>query len=68
MVRQRLLEEHRKKREEKNRIAMARSQAPVKKKVGKPVMWRSRPVDTKAAEVALEDNDSEVDDAEFFTL
>ena len=35
--------------------------------VGKPVMWRSRPIDKKKAEVTTEADDGDMDDSEFFS-
>mmetsp|Transcript_165 Transcript_165/g.437 ORF Transcript_165/g.437 Transcript_165/m.437 type:complete len:548 (-) Transcript_165:797-2440(-) len=66
-ARQKLLDEQRLQREERSQKALARSQAPVKKKVGKPVMWRSRPIDKKKAEVTTEADDGDMDDSEFFS-
>lgn len=66
-ARQKLLDEQRLQREERSQKALARSQAPVKKKVGKPVMWRSRPIDKKKVEVAAEADDGDMDDSEFFS-
>jgi hypothetical protein len=64
-ARQHLLEKERVKREKRSAKALARSQAPVKRLVGKPVMWRSRPIDRKKAEVVDNGNDDD-DDSEFF--
>ena len=59
-------EELRKTRAERSQLALTRSQAPVKKRVGKPVMWRSRPIDHKKHE-ATEKVETEADEfAEFF--
>eukprot|EP01006_Ploeotia_vitrea_P054969 TRINITY_DN67944_c0_g2_i1.p1 TRINITY_DN67944_c0_g2~~TRINITY_DN67944_c0_g2_i1.p1 ORF type:complete len:547 (-),score=95.14 TRINITY_DN67944_c0_g2_i1:118-1758(-) len=65
-ARQKLLDEQRASREFRSQKALARSQAPVIKKVGKPVMWRSRPIDKRKMEVVTDDNDGEFDDSEFF--
>ena len=60
------LEKEREKAEARSQKAMARSQAPVKKRVGKPVMWRSRPLDQKKQEVANDDDANATQDADFF--
>jgi len=64
--RQRLLDEHTRKREQRSKKAVDRAKEPVRKKVGKPVMWRSRPVDTRRQEEVDEAADSDADEAEFF--
>eukprot|EP00670_Eutreptiella_braarudii_P001998 CAMPEP_0174293706 /NCGR_PEP_ID=MMETSP0809-20121228/39456_1 /TAXON_ID=73025 ORGANISM="Eutreptiella gymnastica-like, Strain CCMP1594" /NCGR_SAMPLE_ID=MMETSP0809 /ASSEMBLY_ACC=CAM_ASM_000658 /LENGTH=544 /DNA_ID=CAMNT_0015394691 /DNA_START=85 /DNA_END=1719 /DNA_ORIENTATION=- len=66
-ARQKLLDEQRLLREERSQKALARSQAPVKKKVGKPVMWRSRPIDKKRTVVTDVADDGDMDDSEFFS-
>eukprot|EP00992_Anisonema_acinus_P011007 TRINITY_DN7056_c0_g1_i1.p1 TRINITY_DN7056_c0_g1~~TRINITY_DN7056_c0_g1_i1.p1 ORF type:complete len:544 (+),score=271.95 TRINITY_DN7056_c0_g1_i1:130-1761(+) len=66
-TRQKHLDEQKLSREERSQKALARSQAPVKKKVGKPVMWRSRPIDKKKLEVVDHTEGDDVDDSEFFS-
>eukprot|EP00668_Euglena_longa_P004880 GGOE01005719.1.p1 GENE.GGOE01005719.1~~GGOE01005719.1.p1 ORF type:complete len:573 (-),score=247.52 GGOE01005719.1:417-2048(-) len=66
-ARQKLLDEQRLQREMRSHKALARSQAPVKKMVGKPVMWRSRPLDKKQTVITDVADDGDGDDAEFFS-
>jgi hypothetical protein len=64
-ARQVLLNFHRDVREKRSALALSRSQAPVKKRVGKPVMWRSRPLDHKKQEATTVEAVGNEDD-EFF--
>jgi hypothetical protein len=53
-------------RERRSKESLARAQAPVKKRVGKPVMWRSRPLDHKKQEITTAVETNLNDDDEFF--
>jgi hypothetical protein len=53
-------------REKRSLLALTRSQAPVKKRVGKPVMWRSRPLDQKKQEITDKEVTQADADEEFF--
>lgn len=64
-ARQILLDRQREEREKRSEIALKRSQGPVKKRVGKPVMWRSRPLDRKKKETVTTTETVNEDD-EFF--
>ncbi len=59
-------EEEKEKQEARSRKAMLRSKAPVKKRVGKPVMWRSRPLDQKKQVETTAEDTSGNQDADFF--
>ena len=49
-------------------VSLARSQAPVKKKTGKPVMFRSAPIVKKAEKEVLDpEKEQELRDMKFFT-
>lgn len=65
-ARQALLEKQRQERELRSKAALMRSQAPVKKRVGKPVMWRSRPLDRKKEEKKETVQEAGDADDEFF--
>lgn len=65
-ARQALLNKQREDRERRSRNALTRSQAPVKKRVGKPVMWRSRPLDQKKQEATTAEETAKNEDDEFF--
>lgn len=61
-----LLTKQREERERRSKLALKRSEAPVKKRVGKPVMWRSRPNDHKKQEQTGPVETAGNDDDEFF--
>lgn len=65
-ARQVMLNKQAEEREERSRKALERSQAPVIKRVGKPVMWRSRPIDTKKKETVVKQETTGEEDDEFF--
>jgi hypothetical protein len=65
-ARQIMLNKQAEEREERNRIALLRSQAPVMKRVGKPVMWRSKPLDRKKKVQVLQQETTGEEDDEFF--
>eukprot|EP00331_Platyophrya_macrostoma_P010300 CAMPEP_0176409388 /NCGR_PEP_ID=MMETSP0127-20121128/2472_1 /TAXON_ID=938130 /ORGANISM="Platyophrya macrostoma, Strain WH" /LENGTH=561 /DNA_ID=CAMNT_0017788765 /DNA_START=47 /DNA_END=1732 /DNA_ORIENTATION=- len=65
-ARQVMLNKQAEEREERSRKALERSQAPVIKRVGKPVMWRSRPLDKKKKETVTEQTNQGEEDDEFF--
>lgn len=65
-ARQVMLNKQAEEREERSRKALERSQAPVVKRVGKPVMWRSRPIDKKKKETAVKQETAAEQDDEFF--
>ena len=48
----------------RSQLALDRSKAPVKKRVGKPVVWRSRPLDHRKQEQEVQEEENE--DEEFF--
>lgn len=65
-ARQVMLNKQAEEREERSRKALERSQAPVVKRVGKPVMWRSRPIDKKKKETVAKQETAAEQDDEFF--
>lgn len=65
-ARQVMLNKQAEEREERSRKALERSQAPVIKRVGKPVMWRSRPLDKKKKETVTKLETTGEEDDEFF--
>jgi hypothetical protein len=65
-ARQVMLNKQAEEREERSKKALERSQAPVMKRVGKPVMWRSRPLDRKKKETVTKQETTVQEDDEFF--
>ena len=65
-ARQVMLNKQAEEREERSKKALERSQAPVMKRVGKPVMWRSRPLDHKKKETVTKQETTVQEDDEFF--
>lgn len=65
-ARQVMLNKQAEEREERSRKALERSQAPVVKRVGKPVMWRSKPIDKKKKETVTKQETATEQDDEFF--
>eukprot|EP00758_Cryptobia_borreli_P008074 Tbor_TRINITY_DN5355_c4_g2::TRINITY_DN5355_c4_g2_i1::g.4673::m.4673 len=65
-ARQLMLRKQAEEREARSKIAMERSKAPVIKRIGKPVMWRSKPLDGKETEVVTLEESTNEDD-EFFS-
>lgn len=65
-ARQLMLSKQAEERERRSKIALERSQAPVMKRVGKPVMWRSRPLDVKK-KVTVTQVETNTEEDEFFS-
>ena len=55
-------------RELRSQLALRRSQGPTEKRVGKPVMWRSRPLDTKKKQATENANDNAYNEDDEFLM
>jgi len=64
--RQKLLDAQRNAREKRSEAALKRSQAPVKKRIGKPVMYRSKPDDIRHLDQNVQETKTHNDDDEYF--
>ena len=55
-------------RELRSQLALRRSQGPTEKRVGKPVMWRSRPIDTRKKQATENANDNAYNEDDDFLM